>query len=80
MCISMFYISSGHTKGMDEGSETTKGSRNKFKKGKHELKRPEQIMKTRNIKAKKEAFQKHQQQKRQKHKNFSTQKAKKRAR
>lgn len=59
-------------------NELNKGDkRKKFKPGKSELKRPEQILKSRKIKAKKQAFQKQRQNLHQKRRNFTAQKAKK---
>lgn len=50
-------IFSGHRKGGDDDL-TGQEKRNKFKRKNSELKRPEQILKQRKLKAKKQAFQK----------------------
>lgn len=65
-----------HTKGMDNEPNKSE-KRKKFRPAKSELKRPEQILKSRKIKAKKQAFQKQRQKIHQKRRNFSAQKAKK---
>ncbi|OWF35956.1 ATP-dependent RNA helicase DDX54-like [Mizuhopecten yessoensis] len=67
-----------HTQGQEGSKDSSKNG--KFKRPKQERKRPEQIMKSRNAKAKKQAFQKHQEQTRQKRKNFSSQMSKKKGR
>ena len=46
----------GHSKGSDKSEPG--GKKNKFKNRKSELKNPDQIMKARKLKAKKQAFQK----------------------
>ncbi|XP_033727163.1 ATP-dependent RNA helicase DDX54-like [Pecten maximus] len=67
-----------HTLGQ-EGTQD-KSKKGKFKLPKQERKRPEQIMKTRNVKARKESLQKHREQTRQKRKNFSAKMSKKKGR
>ncbi|XP_060080406.1 ATP-dependent RNA helicase DDX54-like [Ylistrum balloti] len=71
-----------HTRGQEDSQNSLKNSsrKGKFKIPKQERKRPEQIMKTRNVKARKQAFQKHQEQARQKRKNFSAKMSKKKGR
>ena len=59
----LFLIFSGHVKGTDLGYQGNK--RDKFKRKGSELKRPEQIVKARKLKAKKSAFQSQRQRKHQ---------------
>lgn len=67
-----------HTQGQDGSQEKSK--KGKFKVPRQERKHPDQIMKTRNVKARKQAFQKHREQTRQKRKNFNAKMSKKKGR